>query len=202
VGGGHVDVGTEGDGQFGVVLAILGLSVEVALALVGVGDEVDGDFGNGVGGLLGAVVVLGRALRDDLGHEFDVLAEPEAPLVLLGALGHEGHVGGEAVEMAWVVDADVRFHALARVLGTQLLVDVGDDLPVRVPLRRHEDGPLDDLHLVALGGGPLKRLEQVVQSQLAVFLGHLDPVFRTVIVALLPGYPLRWGNRAVQRYAQ
>jgi hypothetical protein len=60
--GGEVDVHPEGDGQLTDVLAVFGLGEEVAPALVGVGDEVDGDLRECVRGLFGAVVVGSRTL--------------------------------------------------------------------------------------------------------------------------------------------
>jgi hypothetical protein len=72
----EVQAAAEGDRGLDLVVVLLGLGVDVASALVGVGDDVDRDLGCGVGGLLGAVVVRCGALGDDLGDELDVLVAP------------------------------------------------------------------------------------------------------------------------------
>src|SRR4051812_6996151 len=69
---GEVQVIAEGHRGLDLVGAFFGLGVDVAPALVGVGDEVDRNFRLRVGGLLGAVVVGRGALGDDLGGELDV----------------------------------------------------------------------------------------------------------------------------------
>ncbi|MFD7441462.1 response regulator transcription factor [Streptomyces sp. NPDC059909] len=55
------------------------------------------------------------------------------------------------------------------------VVAAGDAL-LSPNITKRVDGPLDDLDLVSLGDGhPLERLEQLVQSQLVVLFGHVDP---------------------------